>query len=139
MKTGASKPLPRPRLFTAIRDLSQHGFLAYINQAWETHGDTFQLHLGRTLVVAVHPEAVRHVNVTNRQNYDKLHSYDTVRRYLTGKGLVASTGALWRRQRKLMSPFFTPRGVEAYAEIMLRDGVRFARTVGTSRLHTSPS
>ena len=24
-----------------------------------------------------------------------------------GEGLVASTGELWRRQRKLMSPFFT--------------------------------
>ena len=85
----------------------------------------FQLRLGpRTLIFAMHPEAVRQINVTNRQNYDKLNSYDAVRRYLIGEGLVASTGDLWRRQRKLMSPFFTPRGVQTYAEIMLRDGLR---------------
>jgi cytochrome P450 len=47
-----------------------------------------------------------------------------VREYLLGEGLVASTGELWRRQRKLMAPFFTPKGVQAYAELMIRDGAR---------------
>ncbi|MCA9959919.1 MAG: cytochrome P450, partial [Anaerolineales bacterium] len=105
--------------------LRQHDFLTYIGQLWQAYGDIFQLRLGpRTLIFVMHPEAVRHINITNRQNYDKLKSYDTVRRYLIGEGLVASTGELWRRQRKLMSPFFTPRGVQAYAEIMLADGIQ---------------
>lgn len=121
----ALKSVPGPGLLTAIRGLRQSGFLAYINQLWQSYGDTFQLNLGvRTLIFAIHPEAVRQINITNRQNYDKLRSYDPVRRYLIGDGLVASTGEVWRRQRKLMSPFFTPRGVEAYADIMLRDGAR---------------
>jgi cytochrome P450 len=109
----------------ALRGLRQHGFLTYVDQAWHTYGDIFQLRLGpRTLIFAIHPEAVRQVNVSNRQNYGKGKSYDGVRRYLTGQGLIASTGELWRRQRKLMSPFFTPRGVQAYADIMLRDGLQ---------------
>ncbi len=125
MNGDTLKSVQGPNLFAAIRGLSQKGFLAYIGEQWQNHGDTFQLHLGsRTLIFAIHPEAVRYINITNRQNYDKLRSYDSVRRYLTGEGLVASTGELWRRQRKLMSPFFTPRAVQTYAEVMLRDGVR---------------
>jgi cytochrome P450 len=125
MNTVAPKPIPGPGLLEAVRGLRLNNFLAYVGQLWQTYGDTFQLRLGpRTLIFAIHPDAVRQINITNRQNYDKLKSYDAVRRYLTGDGLVASTGDLWRRQRKLMSPFFTPRGVQAYAEIMLRDGNR---------------
>jgi cytochrome P450 len=125
MNSAALKPIPGPGRLEALRGLRQNDFLANIGQLWRTYGDTFQLRLGpRTLILAIHPEAVRQINITNRQNYDKLKSYDPVRRYLVGEGLVASTGELWRRQRKLMSPFFTPRGVQAYAEIMLRDGRR---------------
>jgi cytochrome P450 len=125
MNSTTLKPLPGPSPLAALRGLRQSGFLANIGQLWHAYGDTFQLRLGpRTLIFAIHPDAVRHINITHRQNYQKLKSYDTVRRYLVGEGLVASTGELWRRQRKLMSPFFTPRGVQAYADIMLRDGVR---------------
>lgn len=134
MSTVAQQPIqnpltansiPGPSLLSAVRSLRKQDFLAYSGQLWHAYGDTFQLRLGpKTLIFAIHPDAVRHVTVSNRQNYDKRASYDSVRRYLTGEGLVASTGELWRRQRKLMSPFFTPRGVQAYAEIMLRDGVR---------------
>ncbi len=124
MDSTSLKPIPGPGLVQALRGLRQNGFLAYTGQLWHTYGDTFQLRLGtRTLIFAIHPDAVRQVNITNRKNYDKLKSYDAVRRYLIGQGLVASTGELWRRQRKLMSPFFTPRGVQDYAEIMLLDGV----------------
>ena len=124
MDSLAHKTIPGPGLLEAIRGLRQNDFLTYIGQLWQTYGDTFQLRLGsRTLLFAIHPESVRQINITNRNNYDKLKSYDGVRRYLIGDGLVASTGELWRRQRKLMAPFFTPRGVQAYAEIMLRDGV----------------
>ena len=65
---------------------------------------------------------LRRVVVGHRHKYDKLGSYDPVRRYKLGEGLVVSTGELWRRQRKLMAPFFTPKGVQAYAALMLRDG-----------------
>lgn len=124
MSSATLKSVPGPGLLEAVRGIRQSDFLAYIGQLWHTYGDTFQLRLGpRTLIFVIHPDSIRHINITNRINYEKLKSYDTVRRYLIGEGLVASTGELWRRQRKLMSPFFTPRGVQAYAEIMLRDGM----------------
>jgi hypothetical protein len=42
----------------------------------------------KRMIVAIHPDAVQHVNVSNRQNYDKLQSYDVVRKYLIGDGMV---------------------------------------------------
>lgn len=111
--------------FHIINNIRRLGFLAYADDLWKTYGDVFRLKLaGRDMIFAMHPDAVRHVSVANRQNYDKLHSYDNVRKYLIGDGLIASTGDLWKRQRKLMSPFYTPRGVQAYADMMLRDGLR---------------
>ncbi len=112
-------------MLAAVAGLRQGDFLGYVGSLWQAYGDVFRLRLGpRSLVIALHPDAVRHVNVTQRQAYDKAGSYDSVRRFILGDGLVASTGDLWRRQRKLMSAFFTPRGVQAYAPIMLRDGAR---------------
>lgn len=118
---------PGPGLFRFIQGVRSRGFLDFVGQMWREHGDVFQVRIGsRALMFAMHPDAVERVNVSHRQNYDKLASYDPVRSYLTGEGLVASTGELWRRQRKLMAPFFTPKGVQAYAELMLRDGARLA-------------
>jgi len=116
---------PGPGTLRFIHGVRRRGFLHFVGESWQKYGDVFQVRFGpRTLMFAMHPDAVEHVNVSGRQNYDKLASYDPVRKYLLGEGLVASTGELWRRQRKLMAPFFTPKGVQAYAELMIRDGVR---------------
>ena len=125
MQTLTVQTIPVVNTWEAMHGLSRAGFLDYIGELWQQHGDIFQINvLNRRMVVAIHPEAVRHVNITNRQNYDKLQSYDVVRKFILGDGLVASTGDLWRRQRKLMAPFYTPKGVQAYGEIMIKDGHR---------------
>ncbi|MBL8971798.1 MAG: cytochrome P450 [Myxococcales bacterium] len=116
---------PGPGLLRFIHGVRKHGFLEFVGRQWREHGDVFQVRIGRrTLVFVMHPDAVEHVNVGHRHNYDKLGSYDVVRRYLLGDGLVASTGELWRRQRRLMAPFFTPKGIQAYSRLMLSDGAR---------------
>ncbi|MES2640240.1 MAG: cytochrome P450 [Myxococcota bacterium] len=118
---------PGPGLFRFLYGVQTRGFLAFAGDMWREYGDVFQVRVGsRTLMFAMHPDAVKYVNVTKRQSYDKVASYDSVRDYLTGEGLVASTGELWRRQRRLLAPFFTTTGVQAYAELMLRDSVRMA-------------
>lgn len=119
------RPAPGPGALRFIHGARTRGLLGLVRELWHLHGDVFQVRIGpRTLVIALHPDAVEHVSVSHRHNYDKRASYDPVRRYLLGQGLVASTGELWRRQRRLMAPFFTPRSVQAYAALMLRDGER---------------
>src|SRR5512140_122071 len=125
METTFQSSMPNVGSLQALRGFQRHGFLQYIGELWKQNGDVFRLDvLNRHMVVALHPDAVRHVNVTNRQNYEKRQSYDIVRKYLVGNGLLTSNGEFWRRQRKVMAPFYTPKAVQAYAEIMLRDGKR---------------
>jgi cytochrome P450 len=125
MELTTTPTIPTVNTWEALRGLRRLGFLDYIGELWRQHGDVFQINIfNRRMIVAMHPESVRHVSVSNRQNYEKRESYDGVRKYILGYGLLTSNGELWRRQRKLMSPFYTPRGVQAYGEIMLRDGHR---------------
>src|SRR5512134_388358 len=122
METTISRTIPAVNTWEALQGFRRLGFLDYVGELWQRHGDVFQINIfNRRMVVAMHPDAVRHVNVENRRNYDKLQSYDVVRKYMTGNGLVSSQGEIWRRQRKLMAPFYTPKGVRAYGEIMLKD------------------
>lgn len=122
---AAIKPLPGSKSFFGlknIRDMSQAGMLKFVHDSWQKYGDIFEVQVGpQKLVMVIHPDHVRHITITNAQNYDKLESYDPVRKYVIGDGLVTSTGDLWKRQRRLMSPFYTPRGVQEFADIFLRD------------------
>src|SRR5512138_2839573 len=105
-------------------ELVRKGTLDFFMDAWRSFGDLTPIQIGpQQIFVAIHPDHVRHISITNRQNYDKLGSYDIVRKLLLGNGLVASNGALWRRQRKLMAPFFTPKAVEQYYDIIVSDGL----------------
>jgi cytochrome P450 len=112
-----------PYIIDAVLEMRQKGFLGFFYDVWKRYGDFSQIQIGnRSMFLAVHPEHVRYISITNRQNYDKLRSYDVVRQLLLGDGVLTSRGELWRRQRRLMAPFFTPRSVETYFPVILRDG-----------------
>lgn len=116
---------PGPRALEFLYRVQTRGFLDVVGELWREHGDVFRVQIGsRTLLFALHPDAVERTTSTQKAKYDKLSSYDPVRKFLTGEGLIASRGELWRRQRKLLAPFFTPKGIRAYAELMIDDGVR---------------
>lgn len=119
------RPLPGPKSFYGlknIRGMGQLGMLQFAEENWQRYGDIFEVRVGpRKLVMVVHPDHVRHVTLSKAQNYEKLKSYEPVRKYIIGDGLVTSTGDLWKRQRRLMAPFYTPRAVQAFSDIFLRD------------------
>jgi cytochrome P450 len=119
--------IPGPDPLSAFKGLVKDGFLDYTGLLWKEHGDLACVNLGlRKFYLAVHPDAVEQINVTSSDKYDKGKSYDVVRKYLTGNGLISSTGELWKKQRKLMAPFFTPKGIQTYSEIMIHDAVELA-------------
>ncbi|MGE5222587.1 MAG: cytochrome P450, partial [Omnitrophica WOR_2 bacterium] len=125
MSTPSMSTVPgrsSPFMYDVIAEMRKKGFLGFFTDVWKQSGDISRVQIGkRILYLAVHPEHVRYISITNRQNYDKLHSYENVRQLLLGNGLVASRGDLWRRQRRLMAPFFTPRNVEAYYPVIVGD------------------
>lgn len=128
MSTRVMENVPGPSLLPTIAGIYKHGFLDFVGETWTRYGDIFQIKFGSNhMIFGMHPEFIHHVTVANRQNYDKLSTHDPLRDYLTGEGLITSIGDVWRQQRKLMSPFYTPKGVLRYAGIMLRDGEKLVK------------
>ena len=112
-----------PGVVDLITQMRSKGPLHFFLDVWKGYGDLAHIQIrSRNIFLVVHPDHVRYVNVSHSENYDKLQSYDVVRELLLGDGLVSSRGELWRRQRKLMAPFFTPRAVEQYLPVMVNDG-----------------
>ena len=104
-------------------EMQRKGLLDFFVDAWRQYGDLARIQIrSEVMFLVTHPDDVRTVNVGKRKNYDKLQSYDVVRELLLGDGLLTSTGDLWRRQRRLMAPFFTPKAVTDYYPVVLADG-----------------
>ncbi|PJF39325.1 MAG: cytochrome P450, partial [Phototrophicales bacterium] len=109
-----------PFIVDIALEMYQKGLLDFFMDVWRTYGDFARLQMGPiTMFVVAHPDHVRHIMVTNAQNYVKGPSYDTIRKLLLGNGLLTSTGETWRKQRKLMAPFFSPIGIAAFDHIII--------------------
>lgn len=86
---------------------------------WHEFGDLCHVKLGPLhLYLVVKPEHVHHVLVGNPDNYIKGNAYNSFR-LLVGRGLVTSDGDLWRQQRRLMQPSFTPRATAQFVDLMV--------------------
>jgi cytochrome P450 len=94
--------------------------LGFMVRTARAHGDVaYTRFAGMPTYLLSHPDAIEHVLLTGRANYPK--SDLAIRfRPLLGEGLLTSGGALWTRQRKLMSPAFQHKRVLAYADAMSR-------------------
>ncbi|GAB4190039.1 MAG: cytochrome P450 [Roseiflexaceae bacterium] len=120
----ATRPLnpPGPRGLPVIGNLLQIDTRNILQQYLDLralHGDIFMLKLGpRNAYVLADPEAVYHVLVKNQKNYIKGVGYDGFR-LLVGQGLVTSDGELWRQQRRLMQPSFTPVATTRFFDMMV--------------------
>lgn len=77
-----------------------------------------QRFLFRWLFVANSPEAVRHVMVTNGDNYWKSRQMQRALRPLVGNGMFISNGEEWRRQRRMAVPAFHHTRLRSFSDIM---------------------
>jgi len=95
------------------------GALDYFLGLGARYGDVVGLSAGPLpLVMLRHPEHLHHVLVKNQGNYIKGLGYDGLR-LLLGQGLVTSEGELWRTQRRIMQPSFTPRAITQFFSMMV--------------------
>lgn len=122
MSQTAAKPAPGPKglpLVGSIGALRAKGPLDFWFDLWREYGDVARAQMGpQTLLQFVRPEHIHHILVKNKDNYIKGLSHDALRIPL-GNGILTAEGELWRRQRRLMSPTYTPRAVQRFAGIML--------------------
>ncbi len=88
---------------------------------------------GRVLHLPVYfpctPEAAHEVLVTKAKSFEKSPGLRVLLHDLAGEGLFTSEGALWRTQRKLMSPLFQPQPLRRYADTMRLVAERAADTM----------
>jgi len=127
--------------FELIRDLVKlrQGFLPFLVQAWKEKGDLFSMSFGsRKMVFAVHPDDVKYITAGIPTIYNKEHTYDVPRKYLLGNGLVTSNGELWKRQRRLMAPFFTPTNIQSFIGIMIHETQTLAERWTTLATKSEP-
>lgn len=108
-----------PLLGNVLRLRREKNILFQFIDLWEEFGDLCHVKLGPVhAYLVVKPEHVHHVLVRNPENYIKGSGYNGFR-LLVGHGLVTSDGALWRQQRRLMQPTFTPRATEQFVTMMV--------------------
>ena len=122
MPKPAAHLAPGPRglpLIGSIAAFRAKGPLNFWLDLWQRYGDVARAQMGpQTLLQFVHPEHVHQILVRDKDNYIKGLSHDALRIPL-GNGILTAEGALWRRQRRLMSPTYTPRAVKRFVGIML--------------------
>lgn len=71
----------------------------------------------RNVVALADPHLIKQVMITMGSKFPKAKQYETLKLVL-GNGLVTSGGAIWRRQRALLSKVFTPSNIEKMADSM---------------------
>jgi cytochrome P450 len=108
-------------LISNLIEFRNKGMIAYFTDAWRTYGDIVRFQMGPIEnYLLAKPDYIHHILVKNHTNYTKGVSMKKVKLSL-GDGLFASEGSLWRRQRQLMQPLFTPRSVNSFTGVMIED------------------
>src|SRR5574341_1715250 len=113
---------PGPRghlLLGSVPDMQRSkDFLQFYCDVWQTYGDVVRIRVGPlTQHLITLPEHVKHVLATNKENYTKGLAIKKLQ-FSLGLGLFTSEGDLWRRQRRLIQPPFTHKGVQSFGKIM---------------------
>jgi cytochrome P450 len=100
--------------------------ISFLQAAIDHHGDIFRFRpLGIPMIMVNRPEYIRHILVDKGEQYDKDAAIFRVVRPVLRKGLIANADMeLWRRQRRMMAPHFTPRTVRGFTRNMTDEAVR---------------
>lgn len=112
---------PKPPFFSgSLRDLvrTPHRFFLQLTR---DYGDIVQYRAAPEPAFLVnHPDFVKHVLVSNGRNYNKetyLNKY--MLQAVIGQGLLTSENPLWRKQRRLIQPFFHRNYLVNFADLMV--------------------
>ncbi len=119
--------VPQPRQLPVLGAALGFGRdpVAFLRRLAREQGDVVQFTLaGYRFLFLNHPDAIEQVLVKHHHQLRK-DAFYALLEPLLGKGLVTAEGELWKRNRKLCAPFFTPRHVETLRPTMERAVTRW--------------
>ncbi|WNM61106.1 cytochrome P450 [Candidatus Nitrospira neomarina] len=91
--------------------------LGFLSRCASEYGDVVKLKIGETTFLLNNPEDIKHVLVTNSDNFDKGPRLTSPKgKRLSGEGLLTSLGSAHLRQRMMMQPVFYRTSINAFAE-----------------------
>jgi cytochrome P450 len=114
------KPEPirgRRNLFRVIRTIRDNVIAAWSEEAYERDIIEYKMFM-RRVVLANHPDIIRHVMLDNVGNYARDPLGQRILEPGLGNGLLTSEGLDWKRQRRLMAPIFSPRRIQSFGPLM---------------------
>ena len=119
-------PIGGPRFYPIVGNLLELADdpTSFFLTARREHGDLFRYQFGpRTVYLAAHPDAVKHVLLDNNTNYRKHSAYDKVKP-LVGEGLLTSEGDTWLANRRLAQPVFHKQRIQGFGKMMVDETLR---------------
>ena len=93
--------------------------------------------LGRDQLMVNAPEGIRHILVTNAENYRRNPATRRVLQPVLGAGLFLAEGEAWRHQRRTIAPALAPRTMPILAHHVVAASA--AREAELETLLSSPS
>ncbi|MFJ8582932.1 cytochrome P450 [Micromonospora sp. NPDC093277] len=120
-------PPPGPKGWSVVGDLPaiwRQGMVPFFERCWRQHGDVFRFDAGQNAVVVAHPEGIKRILATRRDNYVKGRSFDGLRRVL-GDGLITLEGEQWRARRTIVQPAFHRTALGGITDAMVESGRRY--------------
>ena len=111
------RPIVPPTPPRAPDDMSFFGRLAVIKQnmiaTWGQRAYEEEIIKGRFFFrnsfILNRPNAIRHVLLSNYENYSRTPAGIRMLRPVLGEGLLIAEGHAWTHQRRTLAPAFTPR------------------------------
>eukprot|EP01080_Neovahlkampfia_damariscottae_P011887 gene11887-5214_t len=103
--------------FMDILSLSEKGYKYWSEESYKGDDDTAVLNfLMVPYLLTSSPEMVKQVTITNRLPKSTV-IYDTLKP-IFGNGILLSSGELWKNERTLINPIFTPQNVKSFIKTM---------------------
>lgn len=129
--TPRTKTIPGPRGMPILGMLPEirRDRLRFVMDMALQYGEVVRYNiLNVTLYQVNHPDAIQYILQENNKNYHKGFEAIPTMDMTLGKGLLTNEGDAWLKQRRLMSPVFHHRNIEAMGEMMTRRALQMFET-----------
>ncbi len=122
------QPMQRRNLIKIIRTIRDNVVAAWGEEAYERDYVQYKMFM-RRVVLANHPDMIRHVMLDNVANYVRDPLGQRILEPGLGNGLLTSEGLDWKRQRRLMAPIFSPRRIQSFGPLITERAAALADTL----------